>query len=230
MTPRAQQPDHRVAVPGWCKSAYGSPNKHQPLLLRASPRQYGNKIDTLAPNSRDSGWNIHWIGETMKFLRSLFPVVILATSLSPLASRAQTTPTHAADGVLAPSVLAQMLRLNTASGHDGEMPGSIAVALGLTTAEQPWPDRQVAVVSNDTGAVHAVAVGLGSVQDVILSVRGPVAISAFRVHRDGTLVSATNFFISTKATSALPPEQARSSFIDECAFWSSHIGRLVGPA
>ena len=166
----------------------------------------------------------------MKTLRCALLVMITAVAAAPFAARTQTPPAHAAESVLAPSVVAQLLTLNAASGRDGEMPAPIAVALGLSTAGQPWPDRQVAVVSNDTGAVHAVAVGLGGEKDIILSVRGPVAISAFRVRRDGTLVSATEYFTTTKLTSPMQPAEARSGFAEECAFWAAHVDRLLAPA
>ncbi len=159
----------------------------------------------------------------MKILGFIVALAIATADLPPQIALAQAATTHTPQGGLAPAVLTKMLELNTASGRDGDMPAPIAAALGLTQTGQSWPDRQIAVASHDTGMVHALAVSRGADQDLILSVRGPVAISAFRMRRDGTLVSATDYFTATRQAAPLSSERSRAGFADECAFWSAHI-------
>jgi hypothetical protein len=198
------------------------------LKVAGVQSQRRNNTETLTPESRYIR-GVHLDRPTMTLLRYTLPVVILATSLDPAIALAQSAATHSAAETLTPQVLSKMLSFNAANGHDGEMPAPITAALGLTAAGQSWPDRQVAVVAHDTGAVHAIAASRGVDKDIILSVKGPVAISVFRIRSDGALVGAVEFFLATKLASPMTPDEARATFADECAFWSAHINGLVGP-
>jgi hypothetical protein len=173
-------------------------------------------------------------GRMMNLARSrLIPLVVLAAaSVAPAASRAQaaSTPAPAAASsgrAVTPDMLATMIKLSASIGMDSQLPAPIAAALGFSTAGQPWPDRQFAVQSNATGTVHAVALSRGSDPDIVLSVRGPAAISVFRVRRDGALVSAVNFFTQTKQTAPLSPLEARSGYEAECVFWVTNLDHLA---
>jgi hypothetical protein len=123
-------------------------------------------------------------------------------------------------------VIEKLLKLIAAAGVDTALPAPVAAALGLATGGQPWPDRQFAVQSTDSGALHAAAVHRGAEPDMVFSVRGPAAISIFRVRRDGTLVSATAFFSDTHLTASLPLTQSEADFAAEGGFWALHVDGL----
>jgi hypothetical protein len=148
--------------------------------------------------------------------------------LTPFAGPARAAdPPAPAGAALRPDVLARLHDLVARSGHDTELPGSIAGALGLGASPQPWPDRQFAVQSRDTGALHAVALGQGAAGELILSVKGPAAILIFLTDRRGALVAAASYFPETKATMTPPMAAARADFAAECAFWALHIDGLT---
>jgi hypothetical protein len=134
-----------------------------------------------------------------------------------------------AHGPMNPSVLARLLAVIAKGGHDTELPPAIATALGLTASGKPWPDRQFAVQSHESGALHAIALGQGEGADIILSVKGPAAISIFRADHQGTLIGATSYFPETGLTMTPPAAASRIEFAAECAFWAIHIDDLTGP-
>jgi hypothetical protein len=168
--------------------------------------------------------------------RALIAALAIA-ALAPGASWAQAAATSRApatagsDRVVTPNMLAKMLKLAASIGIDSELPPSVATALGLSTTGaatgQAWLDRQFAVQSNATGTVHAVAFSRANDGDMVLSVRGPAAISIFRIHRDGVLVSAVNFFPETKQTTPLSPLEAQDGYAAECVFWLTNLDPLV---
>jgi hypothetical protein len=125
------------------------------------------------------------------------------------------------------AVLARLLSVIGKTGHDADLPASIATALGLPNTGQPWPDRQLAVQSRESGALHVIALGKGEGDDIVLSAKGPAAISIFRVDRQGGLISATNFFPQTGLTMTPPAAASRADFAAECAFWAIHIDDLT---
>jgi hypothetical protein len=126
-----------------------------------------------------------------------------------------------------PGVIDKLLKLIVAAGVDTVLPASVGTALGFPANGQPWPDRQFAVQSTESGTLHAVAINRGAEPDMIFSTRGPAAISIFRARRDGTLVSATAFFSDTHLTATLPPAQSQADFTAEGAFWALHVDALV---
>jgi hypothetical protein len=128
-----------------------------------------------------------------------------------------------------PAVLARLLGLIARAGRDTDLPPTIAAALGLTAAGKPWPDRQFAVQSHDSGALHAIALGQGDGADIILSVKGPAAISIFRADHQGVLISATSFFPETGLTMTPPAAASKNDYAAECAFWAIHLDDLAGP-
>ena len=158
--------------------------------------------------------------------RRLIQTAVLALApFAPGASRSQTPPS-APKGV-SPGVIDKLLKLIAAMGVDTTLPGPVATALGLTANAQPWPDRQFAVQSTEAGILHAVAIHRGGDPDLVLSMRGPAAISIFRARRDGSLVGATDFFSDTHLTVNLPLAQSQADFAAEGAFWAAHADGLM---
>jgi len=174
----------------------------------------------------------------MDFSRYALLATLAMSPLAPIASGAHAATVNAAaatsstnapiaPGVLAPEVLAKVLNLISLVGSDRDLPAPIAGSLGLAVSGQPWPDRQFAVQWTPTRTLHAVAISRGADPDLIFSVRGPAAVTIFRTHRDGTLVSATNFFMQTNQAVPLRPDEARAGFAAERAFWTNNIDALV---
>jgi hypothetical protein len=158
--------------------------------------------------------------------RRLIQTTALALApFAPAAVRAQT-PSSPHQGV-PPSVVDKLLKVIAALGVDTILPGPVATALGLTADAQPWPDRQLAVKSADSGVLHAVAIHRGGDPDMVFSVPGPAAVSIFRARRDGALVGATDFFSGTRLTANLPLAQSQADFAAEGAFWAAHVDGLM---
>jgi hypothetical protein len=152
----------------------------------------------------------------------------LAASPGPAwAADAPAPSAPAAKGGMSPVVLAKLVSLITRAGHDTDLPGPIAAALGLPNTGQPWPDRQFAVQSHGPEALHAVALGQGEGADIVLSVKGPAAISIFRADRHGALLGATTYFPETRLTMTPPAATAAADFGTECAFWAIHVDALI---
>jgi hypothetical protein len=152
-------------------------------------------------------------------------------AISPFAVTLAKAQTAAAAGpasapALPPAVLARLLKLMAVSGVDSEMPASIATALGVTTAGPSWPDRQLAVESSASGSVHALTMGRGDDMALMLSARGPAAISVYRIRRDGVVVSGVDYFLQTKQVTPLTPAQVEAGFAAERSFWMANIDRL----
>ena len=132
-----------------------------------------------------------------------------------------------ADQALSPALRAKLAQLISKAGHDREIPGPIAGALGLTPAGAPWPDRQFAFQWNGAGAFHAVAVGRGAGQDIVLTVRGPAAVSVFRARADGKLDRGVNLFLQTNQTMPMFPAEAQAEFAAELSFWAANIDAVM---
>jgi len=157
--------------------------------------------------------------------RLILTAALALAPLAPVAATAQTA-TPARPGVQ-PAVIDKLLKLIAAMGVDTDLPAAVAAALDLSANGQPWPDRQFAVQAAQDGALHAVGVSRGAEPDIVFSVRGPAAISIFRVHRDGTLVGATAYFSDTRLTASLPLAQSQADFSAEGVFWAAHVDALV---
>ncbi len=127
---------------------------------------------------------------------------------------------------LTPGFIAKVLALMSRHGNDRETPAPFANALGLTPAGESWANRQVAATGQKTQFLHSFAVSRGSDTDILLSVRRPDALLAFRAHRDGTLVSALSYDIKTRQITLLEPQVAKTRFADECAFWAASLDAL----
>jgi hypothetical protein len=160
--------------------------------------------------------------------RRLVLAALIAVSLvSPGLAAAQPHPdAPAPDRTLRPELLGRLLALIAEKGRDGDLPAAISTALGLVPTAQTWADRQFAVISDVNGEVHAVAVSRGTDQDLVFSSRGEVAITIFRVQRDGTVVSAVNFFPQSQQSGSVPLALARNQFADECLFWTQALAKL----
>ncbi len=139
---------------------------------------------------------------------------------------AQTTALPAAASRPIPAaVIGKLLEQVAAKGRDSTLPTAIASALGLPGAE-PWTNRQFAVRSSATGAIHAIAAGVRPDSDLVLSNRGDAAITIFRIRRDGALVSAVYFFPLTQTNAVLPPTEAAHDFDEERLFWIRAIDTI----
>jgi hypothetical protein len=139
-------------------------------------------------------------------------------------------PAHAAapaGRTITPELRAKMLKLISTMGRDSEIPASIASPLGLTAAGVAWPNRQFAFQLNGGGALHAAAIGRGADQDIILTTRGPAAITVFRARADGTLQGAVNYFLQTNQPIPLPSAEAQAEFAAELAFWAANIDAVI---
>ena len=153
-------------------------------------------------------------------------VAILAISLlAPLGARAQSSAPGAAAAAagspLTPDLLAKMLTLVSTKGHDGKIAPRFANGLGLTAAGQTWIDRE-AQAANAAGD-HYIDVGQGPDSEILLTLRTPKAVTAYRVRRDGELLSALSVDIATHALTMSSPADAQADFAAECAFWTQNI-------
>lgn len=169
------------------------------------------------------------LGSPMKVIALSALLLLTTTPGRALAEAAGSPPPAESRAVVTPTLAAKLRKLVDAAGAESALPASIATALGFTAGGQPWPDRQAAVQSHGTGTVHAVAVGATPGGDFALSVRGPAAITVFRVRADGTMAGAVSYFQDTKQAMALFPGQAKTDFAAEVVFWSSTIDGLITP-
>lgn len=157
--------------------------------------------------------------------RLILSTPLLLAAFLPMAAGGQTS---APPPPRMPSaVIDKLLKLIAAAGVDTALPAPVAAALGLASAGQPWPDRQFAVKSTEEGSLHAVAIHRGADPDMVFSMRGPAAISIFRVRRDGTLAGATAYFSDTHLTASLPLAQSQADFAAEATFWTLHADGLA---
>ena len=157
--------------------------------------------------------------------RRLLLTAALTLAALPGALNAQTPPRG-----FTPILLEKLLKLIAALGVDTSVPAPVASALGLSSDGQPWPVRQFAVQSTAEGTLHAVAIHRGEQLDLVFSTRGPAAISIFRTHRDGVLVTATDYFSQTHLTASPPLTQSQTDFAAEATFWSVHVDDLLSQA
>jgi len=128
---------------------------------------------------------------------------------------------------LTPAFMEKMLKLISAQGQDRECPSQFANALGLSAPGKTWADRQVVADGKSTGFVYGFAVSRGSEQDLLITVRQPAALLAFRAHRDGTIVSAFSFDAQSQKFSIRTPLEAQAPFAKVCAFWQANIDKLL---
>ena len=61
----------------------------------------------------------------------------------------------------------------------------------------------------------------------MLTVRGPAAVSVFRVRADGTLDKGANFFLQTNQTMPMFPAEAQAEFAAELGFWAANIDAVI---
>lgn len=157
--------------------------------------------------------------------------IVVAAGLGGGGVSAQTAPVPPAAAAASASrpipaaVIGKLLEQVAAKGRDSALPGPIASALGLPAGEA-WTNRQFAVRSSATGAVHTIAAGARADSDLVLSNRGDAAITIFRIRRDGALVSAVYFFPLTQTNAVLPPAEAAHDFDEERLFWIRAIDMI----
>jgi len=136
-------------------------------------------------------------------------------------------PAAPANSTLTPEFLEKMLKLIAAQGQDRDCPAAFANPLGLGATGQTWADHQAVAYGKTTGFLYGFAVSRGSDQDVLITVRRPKDILAFRSRRDGTLVSAFAFEIQSKQLGMRPPAKAQEDFIEVCEFWRANVDKLL---
>ena len=162
--------------------------------------------------------------------RGIWLYILALWAFSPAGANAQTGAAGAvrpADQAITAALRSKMLQLITLAGRDRDIPAPISSALGLTPAGTAWPDHQFAFQWNGSGTVHAIAISRGADKDVVLTVRGPAAITVFRARPDGTLDRAVSYFLQTQQTMPLPLGEARAQFSDELAYWAANIDAVI---
>jgi hypothetical protein len=146
--------------------------------------------------------------------KRIVSVAVLAIALlAPLGARAQTP--------LTPDLAAKLVTLVSTKGHDGKIAPRFANGLGLTAAGQIWTGREAE--ADDTAGHHFIDVGPGPNGEILLTLLTPGTVTAYRIRRDGTLLSALSADVATRAITMLNPADAQPGFAAECAFWAQHI-------
>jgi hypothetical protein len=161
---------------------------------------------------------------------SVLAVMAALAGLAPLSAQAQGPAAPAgiaaADSALTPALLAKMLALVSAKGQDGKVAPRFANALGLSAPDQPWPNHQV--VAGNPDANHYIAVGPGAGSEILFTARTPSGVTAIRVSRAGSLMSAMSLDVATHAITPLSPADARAALAAEWAFWAPIIDGFLG--
>jgi hypothetical protein len=67
----------------------------------------------------------------------------------------------------------------------------------------------------------------GPGQDIVLTVRGPAAVSVFRARADGTLDKGVNLFLQTNQAMPMPAAEAQAEFTAELRFWAANIDAVM---
>ena len=142
--------------------------------------------------------------------------LVLTAPLIASSPAAQTTLPNRAATALTPDVLGKR-------GHDRETPAIISNALGLTATNQTWPSREVAALDDRPHYLHGFAINRGDDRDIAFSIRSPNSIRAFRVHRDGQLVSALVEDLRTGQVTVRSPAEAQADLDIELAFWVAGV-------
>jgi hypothetical protein len=131
-------------------------------------------------------------------------------------------------GTLTPELMDKIVRLLAQQGTDTELNSRFANALGLTLRGQTWPDRITTVKPDaDSADDYSIAINRGGDQDIVLYLRIPHAIHAFRAHRDGTVVKA---FVSDPQgikIYMMSPERAQEELNEHIDFWAGSVDQLL---
>jgi hypothetical protein len=170
-------------------------------------------------------------------VRSVFAALLAAALIAAGADHvlAADTPAASASVSASPSAalssetLRKILQVMAAQGHDGDLGVEIANALGLSATGTPWPYRWFSVNATDT-FVHGVFISRGSDRDMIVLVKRPDGFRAFRIHRDGSLVTALLADISQSHITMRAPAEAQAELAAELQFWTAGIDKFLPPA
>lgn len=159
-------------------------------------------------------------------MKSLVAIAALAVAaLAPLRVAAQGQAP--APPPLTPPLEARLLAAVAANGSDGKIAPRFATALGLSAAGQPWPDRHM--LASDAAAGHYFAVGRGAGSELLFTERTPKIVAAFRVSRDGRVLSALTMDVATQTVTMLDPAQMQAAFAAECGFWARSLDGAQPP-
>lgn len=135
----------------------------------------------------------------------------------------------ASGSALTPEVLNKLLQLVATKGGDKEMSASFVNALGLSPANQGWPDRQLTTLGSDN-FIHVFIISRGSNPDLVMYYRDGNNVHAFRSTRDGKALGALNFDTQSKVITVRTADEAQKELDDELGFWSRSVDKLLAGA
>jgi hypothetical protein len=122
--------------------------------------------------------------------------------------------------------IGKILMLIALEGSDQELDSILANALGFSPVGGSWANHQVATQDHAANAYYGFAISRKTDQDVLLQFRKANTVSAFRAHRDGTLVSAASYNVETGQLAKQTADEAQAAFAAQCLFWTSKVDSL----
>ena len=149
----------------------------------------------------------------IKNLSMRLVVVMMVVSMLSAAS------VSAQDSALSPELLSRILSVIASDGIYRDVPPEISNALGLSGTGQGWPSRQLAVKDTSNNVSHAIAISRDTDQDIVLNRRSLDSFSAFRIKRDGTLVTAVRYDLNTGRLVVRSRAEAQKELNGEIAYW-----------
>jgi len=153
-----------------------------------------------------------------------------APSLANAGPAAVGKPLPAAQAKLTPELLVKILRYISIAARDREAPAVLASALGLTAPGIKWADRQVQATHIADAASHSIAISRGTDQDLLLTKLQNGSLLAFRVQRNGALVSALTFDVPQQKLTMRTPAEAQADLTAEYAYWTEAIDEVTADA
>jgi hypothetical protein len=146
----------------------------------------------------------------------------LLAALVSLSCMFLATPASTQSATLTPDLLNKLLDFNARKGIDRDVPAIFANALGFTSNGQSWPSRQVVPKpdSENPSLYHGFTVGQRTEQDVVFVVRYPDGNHAFRVRRNGMLVTAVYLNQSTNQLTEPNRAEAQKELDAEVVYWT----------
>lgn len=132
--------------------------------------------------------------------------------------------------IVAPQLLCKVLPYIASNGTDRELPPLFAGPLGFSASGATWSYRGIGVQDPDPEHVYGFAMGRGSDPDIMVSKRVPGRIHVFRASRDGKVIKALVFDLSTKQVTMSDPAEAQVEFDVVWNFWANEIDDLTASA
>lgn len=132
--------------------------------------------------------------------------------------------------IVAPQLLCKMLPYIASNGTDRELPVQFAGPLGLSAPGATWSYRGIGIGDPDPEHIYGFAVSRSSDPDIMVSKRIPGSIHVFRASRDGNVIKALTFDLSTKQVKMIAPAEAQVEFGTIRNFWANEIDDLIASA